>query len=57
MEIKESTIPGAGLGLFVKEIIPDGVVLGTFPGYVVDVDRALRAKRDEKARSTAKRYM
>ena len=57
VEIKESTIPGAGLGLFAKEIIPDGVVLGTFPGYVVDVDRALRAKRDEKARATAKRYM
>lgn len=57
VQLRKSTIPGAELGLFAKEIIPEGVVLGTFPGYVKDVDAALESKKDDDSRAAAKRYM
>ena len=57
VEMRKSTIPGAGVGLFAKEVIPEGVVIGEFPGYVKNVDMAIRSKKDDKARNAAKRYM
>ena len=57
VEVRKSTIPGAQLGLFAKEIIPEGVVIGTFPGYVKNTEEALKSKKDSKAIALAKRYM
>jgi hypothetical protein len=57
VQLRKSTIPGAELGLFAKEIIPEGVVLGTFPGYVKDVGVALESKKDDDSRAAARRYM
>jgi hypothetical protein len=35
LEIKESQIPGAGLGLYLTETLPKDTVLGTYPGVVI----------------------
>jgi hypothetical protein len=35
LEIKESQVPGAGLGLYLKETLPKNTVLGTYPGVVI----------------------
>jgi len=35
LEMKESQVPGAGLGLFVTKPLRRGTVLGTYPGVVV----------------------
>ena len=57
VEIRKSLIPGGNLGLYAKNIIPAGVVIGTFPGFLKNVEVALNSKKDEKARKMAKRYM
>ena len=57
VEIRKSLIPGGNLGLYAKSIIPAGVVIGTFPGFLKNVEVALNSKKDEKARTMAKRYM
>jgi len=39
VEIKQSTVPGAGLGLFAKAPLPKGTVLGTYPGVVLPLQQ------------------
>ena len=41
LEVKQSTVPGAGLGLFAKETIPKNTVLGTYPGVVIPLGQNL----------------
>lgn len=36
VEVRESSVPGAGLGLFSRERIAEGVVVGEYTGDVVD---------------------
>ncbi|KAG7340148.1 SET methyltransferase domain containing protein [Nitzschia inconspicua] len=35
IEIKESTVSGAGLGLYLKQDFPKGTILGDYPGVVL----------------------
>lgn len=39
VEIKQSTVPGAGLGLFAKAPLSKGTVLGTYPGVVLPLQQ------------------
>ena len=41
IEIKASTVPGAGLGLFARTRLPRGTVLGTYPGVVIPLSQNL----------------
>jgi hypothetical protein len=41
IEIKASTVPGAGLGLFAKTSLPKGTLLGTYPGAVIPLSQNL----------------
>ena len=41
VEIKESTVKGAGLGLFATQDLTQGTVLGTYPGVVVPLQQNL----------------
>ena len=41
LEIKPSTVPGAGFGLFAKTTMRQGTVLGTYPGVVVPLQVSL----------------
>jgi hypothetical protein len=41
LEMKESNVPGAGLGLFVTTTIRKGTVLGTYPGVVIPLQQNL----------------
>lgn len=41
IEIKQSNVPGAGLGLFAKVPLPKGTVLGTYPGVLVPLSQNL----------------
>jgi hypothetical protein len=41
IEIKASTVPGAGLGLFAKTSLPKGTILGTYPGAVIPLSQNL----------------
>jgi hypothetical protein len=41
LEMKESQIPGAGLGLYLKETLPKDTVLGTYPGVVIPLRQNL----------------
>ena len=45
LEMKESQVPGAGLGLFVTHTLPRGTVLGTYPGVVVPLPQNLEKLR------------
>lgn len=44
-EVKRSSIPGANLGLFCKSVIPKGTVLGTYPGVLGKVTKALERSK------------
>jgi hypothetical protein len=44
-EVKKSSIPGANLGLFCKTIIPKETVLGTYPGVLGKVTKALERSK------------
>ena len=44
-EVKKSSIPGANLGLFCKSIIPTETVLGTYPGVLGKVTKALERSK------------
>ena len=41
LEIKESQVPGAGLGLYAKVSLPRHTVLGTYPGVVIPLQQNL----------------
>jgi hypothetical protein len=41
LEMKQSTVPGAGLGLFVKTALRKDTVLGTYPGVVIPLAQNL----------------
>ena len=57
MDVRQSKIPGANLGVFAKKIIPEGTTLGRFPGFLVQAEEALASKVSDKARESAKKYM
>jgi hypothetical protein len=41
IEIQQSSVPGAGLGLYAKTFLPKGTVLGTYPGTVIPLKQNL----------------
>ena len=41
VEVKASTVPGAGLGLFARQSLPKGTVLGAYPGVLVPLSQNL----------------
>jgi hypothetical protein len=45
LEIKESQVPNAGLGLYMKETLPKDTVLGTYPGVVIPLQQNLNKLR------------
>ena len=49
VEIKPSSVPGAGLGLFAKTFLPKDTVLGTYPGAVVPLTQNLSKLRAHPA--------
>ena len=57
LEIRRSTVTGANLGVFASKLIPQGTVIGAFPGYVKNTDDALKSKSGDKAKQQAKQYM
>lgn len=56
VDIRKSSIPGASLGLYATKTIPEGTVIGTFPGFVKPVEEAIKQKIDDNAIENAKRY-
>lgn len=49
VEIKESMVPGAGLGLFAKTNLQRGTLLGTYPGVVIPLQQNLDKLRQYPA--------
>jgi hypothetical protein len=45
VRVQQSTVPGAGLGLFVATDLPRGTVLGTYPGVVIPLMQHTRKLR------------
>lgn len=45
LEVKTSTVPGAGLGVFTTQTIREGTVLGTYPGVVIPLNQNLEKLR------------
>lgn len=45
LEMKESMVPGAGLGLFVTTTMRRGTVLGTYPGAVIPLQQNMNKLR------------
>jgi hypothetical protein len=43
IEVRQSTIPGANLGVFAKKIIPEGTCIGRFPGFLMTAEDALKS--------------
>ena len=41
VEIKDSTVKGAGLGLFARQNLPKGTILGAYPGVLVPLSQNL----------------
>lgn len=46
IHVKESQVDGAGLGLYASRPMPEGTVLGTYPGVVIQLERNLCKLRD-----------
>lgn len=57
IEVRQSNIPGANLGVFAKKVIPQGTTIGRFPGFLTTAEAALASKTSDKARALAKKYM
>ena len=57
IDIRKSSLVSAGQGVFAKAFIPEGTVLGVFPGFVTTPEAALERKKSDKAREAAKKYM
>jgi len=57
LEVRRSTVSNANMGVFAKEYICEGTLLGVFPGYFVNVEDALKSKESDAARASAKKYM
>ena len=47
LKIKESTIPGAGMGMFATRKLQKGKILGRYVGEVISQEQAMRERRDE----------
>jgi len=45
LEVRPSLVPGAGLGVFVKETLRKDTVLGTYPGVVIPLNQNLSKLR------------
>ena len=41
LEVKESQVPGAGLGLYAKVSLPKNTILGTYPGVAIPLQQNL----------------
>ena len=48
IEVRQSKIPGANLGVFATKVIPEGTVIGRFPGFVATAEDALASKTSDK---------
>jgi hypothetical protein len=46
VDVRQSTVPGAGLGLFAATDLERGTVLGTYPGVVLPLSQNLPKLRD-----------
>ena len=46
VEARQSTVPGAGLGLFAKTTLRQGTILGTYPGVVVPLTQNLNKLKE-----------
>jgi hypothetical protein len=46
VEVKQSTVDGAGLGLFAKASLPKNTVLGTYPGVVIPLQQNLNKLKE-----------
>lgn len=46
VEAKQSTVPGAGLGLFAKTTLRQGTILGAYPGVVVPLTQNLQKLKE-----------
>jgi hypothetical protein len=56
IEVRQSKIPGANLGVFAKKVIPEGTVIGRFPGFVATAEDALASKSSDKVGSHVHRH-
>ena len=45
LDIRKSTIPNANLGVFAKSFIPEGTVIGLYPGYPREAKVALESSQ------------
>ena len=57
VDIRKSSVPNAGLGVYASKTIPSGTQIGTFPGSVVNLDACLASKKDDEARQRCKAYL
>ena len=54
VDIRKSSVPNAGLGVYASKTIPSGTQIGTFPGSVVNLDACLASKKDDEARQRSR---
>ena len=57
LEIRRSSVPNAGMGVFSKQFIAADTLVGSFPGYITNVEDALKSKKSSDAKERAKKYM
>jgi hypothetical protein len=57
VEIKRSSIPGAELGVFAKTYIPEGTLIGEYPGYIREPSKVFDRKKTEEAKEKTKKYL
>lgn len=57
LEVRKSSVPKGSLGVFATGFIPKGCAIGTYPGFLVKVEDALKSKASDAARDSAKKYM
>lgn len=49
VQVKESLVPGAGLGLFLAQDLPQGTVLGEYPGVVLPLAQHAASTKMQQA--------
>ncbi len=57
VDIRRSTVQNANMGVFSKAFIAKDTLVGKFPGYLMDAEKAVKSKVDEDAIKNAKKYM